>query len=744
MKRVASGDSWERRLGLEDGELDSRALFEGLYRVLMETSLDAILVADGRTGVLVDANLRAETMFGRGRDELVGQHQRLLHPLGLADEFEAVFRSHLRSGRALLPETVIRRADGQEIPVEIEAGVVDLDRGSVLAGVFRDSRASLEVHQARVRAEARFHDLVEHATLGIYIIRGGRFAYVNPRMAALFGRSREALYALDSVLETVHPDDRELVRSNLAQREAGSIQTLQYRFRGLRKVPRSENTPGGESAFDVEVRGTRSQSDPRGPAEIVGMLEDITDRLVAERELERLATVDEMTGLVNRQAMQRILRDMLNGPATQGAFILVDLDQFTSVNESYGDAAGDQLLRQVGVLLQSLSLADTVARWGDDEFAVLLIDVDAEAALRDANRIRIAIRSHGLDWHSDVIRATASIAVLPLDNSIATVSQLLQCAHTTLRSARDAGGDQVAVFQPESGMLQRRRQEARWQLRVRDALEDDAFLLYGQPIVPLARTGARIRRPALPLVEVLLRLPGEREPISAGRFIPVAERHGLIQRVDSWVLDRVIDALDRAGRDRGGDPPFAVSVNLSPLSIESERLRSVVIERVRRSSHIAPWLRFEITETTAVRDLEGVRAFAEALGVLGCSFLLDDFGSGANSIAYLTLPVSALKIDGTLVRRLVDDGQQRAVVRAYVEIAQRMGLRTIAEGVEDAQLFGHLVDLGTDDVQGFAIALPRPLSEILADPSLIPSEWDPAIGQAGADPVVPEPSRPRR
>jgi diguanylate cyclase (GGDEF)-like protein/PAS domain S-box-containing protein len=710
----------------------------------METSLDAILVADGRTGVLVDANARAETLFGRCRDELVGQHQRVLHPPGRAEEFEAVFRSHLRSGRALLPETVIRSADGSEIPVELEAGVVELESASVLAGVFRDSRTSPDERQARVRAEKRFHDLVEHAILGIYVIREGRFAYVNPKMAALFGRSREALYALDSVLETVLPDDRELVRSNLAQRETGSIQTLQYRFRGLRKVARCEDTPGGETVFDVEVRGTRSQSDPGGPAEIVGMLEDITDRLVAERELERLATVDDMTGLVNRQAMQRILREMLDGPDTQGAFVLVDLDQFTSVNESYGDAAGDQLLRQVGGILRGLNLAHTVARWGDDEFAVFLTDVDAEGAVRDADRIRIAIRSQTLDWHGNLVRATASIAVLPLDDSIATLSQLLQGAHTALRSARDAGGDQVAVFQPESDMLLRRRQEAQWQLKVRDALEDDAFLLYGQPIVPLARTGARTPRPTPPLVEVLLRLPGEHGPISAGRFIPVAERHGLIQRVDSWVLDHVIDDLDRAGRDRGGDPPFAVSVNLSPLSIESERLRSAVIERVRRSPHVAPWLRFEITETTAVRDLEGVRTFAETLGTLGCSFLLDDFGSGANSIAYLTLPVSALKIDGALIRRLVDDGQQRAVVRAYIEIAQRMGLRTIAEGVEDAQLFGHLVDLGADDVQGFAIALPRPLAEILADPTLIPGEWDPTIGQAGADPVVPEPSRPRR
>jgi diguanylate cyclase (GGDEF)-like protein/PAS domain S-box-containing protein len=676
---------------------------------------------------VIDVNERAESLFQRGREGLVGVHQRDLHPPDMARVHEGIFERHAEGVAPLSTgEAFILRGDGSRLPVEIESGRVGAGERTLVTGVFRDASVRDGDVSAPLRAEVRFRNLVENALVGIYIIEEGRFTYVNPRFTEILGVDRPTLYELPSVLEVIHPADRSTVAQNLARRVRGEIDTLQYRFRGLRGRPPEPGEPDHRDVFQVEVRGTRVPGGPGKQVEIVGMLEDISDRLATQERLERAARYDELTGLYNRHEMNLRLRESLGRARDRGvtdAFVLIDLDQFTSVNDVHGHLAGDALLQDISGVLTSLHLTSVVARLGDDELALLLPDRDDEEAVRDGEAIRLAIRGHATEFAGRRLRVTASIGIARLEPEFSDLSQVLQASHGALRAARRSGGDSVVLFRSESDEAVAHRNEAEWSLRIRDALEEGAFVLYGQPILALQETG-REAEGMLPMVEVLVRMRWEGEDVPAARFIPVAERHNLVQRIDRWVIENAWDAYEaHCGAGDSGD--VRLSVNVSPRAIEDAVFREELIrmasERPRAAAHTV----FEITETIAIRDLDVVRGFAETLHGLGCSFALDDFGSGANSIMYLTLPVTSLKIDGRLIRRIADDEQQRMIVRAYVDIAHRMGLRTVAEGVESAELRQPLLSLGVDEVQGWAVAMPQPLEELCAGPGPWIRAWTP-------------------
>ena len=438
-------------------------------------------------------------------------------------------------------------------------------------------------------------------------------------------------------------------------------------------------------------------------------LDGARDELRRSRDhLQHLATHDPLTDLPNRRALEASLDRLVTSSRERGlhgAVCVIDLDGFKYVNDSRGHAVGDDLLVKVSELLrQTLRPRDVLGRLGGDEFAVLLADTDADQSEAVVQRILTALRNGVLlSDGGRAVRTTASIglAVFGPDTRLSG-EQLLVEADIAMYDAKEAGRDRMALSGGGDPHQVDLRERHAWLERVRDALENDRFVLHGQPIVDLA-TG-EVRRH-----ELLLRMVGEDGAlIPPAAFLGVAERAGVIGSIDRWVLTRAC-AMLRDAQLAGARPVF--SVNLSGPSVGDREVLELLEHELATLPHAEGALLLEVTETAAVGDLVRAREFAARLQSLGCSLALDDFGSGYGSFAYLKqLPFDVLKIDGQFVRELVVSQEDQAVVTALVTIAQALGKQTVAEFVEDAETLALLRTLGVDQAQGYHVGRPGPLS----------------------------------
>jgi diguanylate cyclase (GGDEF)-like protein len=424
--------------------------------------------------------------------------------------------------------------------------------------------------------------------------------------------------------------------------------------------------------------------------------------------LQHLATHDPLTNLPNRRALEEALDRLVTTSRQRGmhgAVAVIDLDGFKYVNDSRGHAVGDTLLVKVSELLrQTLRPRDVLGRLGGDEFAVLLADTEPEQAEAAALRILTVLRAGvPLAKSGRTVRTTASIGLAVFGpDTRQSGEQLLVDADVAMYDAKEAGRDRLALSSGSDPHQIDLRERHTWLERVRDALDQDRFVLHGQPIVDLA-TG-EIRRH-----ELLLRMVSDDgELIMPGAFLGVAERGGVIGAIDRWVLRRACSML-REEQQAGRRPQF--SVNLSGPSVGDPEILAILEDELARLPEPRGSLLLEVTETAAVVDLEKARSFAERLQALGCRLALDDFGSGYGSFAYLKhLPFDVLKIDGQFVRELVVSQEDQAVVTALVTISRALGKQTVAEFVEDAETLDLLRSLGVDQAQGYHIGRPGPLA----------------------------------
>jgi len=428
--------------------------------------------------------------------------------------------------------------------------------------------------------------------------------------------------------------------------------------------------------------------------------------------LEHLATHDPLTDLPNRRALEQALDDLVTtcGERGQhGAVVVIDLDGFKYVNDSQGHAVGDLVLTRVAdVLRRTLRPGDVLGRLGGDEFAVLLSDTTSEEAERVVQRMLHALRSATLVVEGDrSIRSTASIglAVFGPETRLSG-ADLLVDADVAMYDAKEAGRDRLALssgLEPHQIEL---RERHTWIERVRHALDNDRFVLHGQPILDL-RAGEVARH------ELLLRMVADDGTlVLPGAFLGVAERAGVIGAVDRWVLSRAF-AMLRSAQQSGLRPKY--SVNLSGASVGDSEVLALVEAELATLEHPRGALVIEVTETAAVLDLVRARAFASRLQELGVGLALDDFGSGYGSFSYLKeLPFDVLKIDGQFVRNLVRSIEDQAVVTALVTIARALEKQTVAEFVEDEPTLAMLRALGVDQAQGYVIGRPASLAEQVA------------------------------
>lgn len=462
------------------------------------------------------------------------------------------------------------------------------------------------------------------------------------------------------------------------------------------------------------VRSSDGVDDGNGFGAVLNF-SDLSEELRLKSELARQATYDSLTHLVNRREFERRLTRAVERARRRGTphvLCYVDLDQFKLVNDGAGHEAGDELLRQVARLLdESVRGGDTVGRLGGDEFGVLLENCTLGQATRIVEKLRARVERFRFIWgeRSHGIGISAGLVAIGADSG--SMVAVMRDADSACYIAKEAGRNRVHVHHEDDERLMRLRGERSWIERIERALENDRFSLRAQRIEASDAAAAPHRH-----VEILLRLVDDAgQPLSPAEFLPAAERYDLGARIDRWV---VANALDWLASLPDGAGPDLCSINLSGQSLGDETSLAFIVERIRRSGVAPARLCFEVTETATIANLSNALALIGTLRELGCSFALDDFGSGLSSFAYLkTLPVDYLKIDGLFVRDMLDDPLDLAMVRSFNEVGQTMGMRTIAEYVESRAIRDALRDLGVDYVQGYAIGRPEPL-EALSFPAM--------------------------
>ena len=470
-----------------------------------------------------------------------------------------------------------------------------------------------------------------------------------------------------------------------------------------------------EISVDTSVAPIRDNDDKTIGAVLV--FRDVTAQRKLAHELSHQATHDTLTGLVNRAEFERRLTHLLASASAHSphALLYLDLDQFKVVNDTCGHIAGDDLLRQISALLRTkLRARDTLARLGGDEFGVLLDHCPLGEAKRVANVLREVLQGFRFAWQDKIFTIGVSIGLVPLVEAGETITGVFSAADAACYAAKDMGRNRVHTYQANDLMLARRDGEMRWIPRIQHALADGRFRLYYQPIFAFGPGTIETRHG-----EILLRMLDEQGRIVLpGAFIPAAERYGLMLAIDQWVVSKSLEALSVVADDAG-----VFTINISGQSLGATEFLEFVTERIRDTEVAPDQLCFEITETAAASELGHVLRFIDGLKKVGCRFALDDFGTGLSSFSYLkTLPIDYLKIDGAFIRELASDDIDMAMVEAVNRIGHKMGLLTIAEGVESDAISQKLQEIGVDYGQGYGLAKPQPLNlqRALASTPIVP------------------------
>jgi diguanylate cyclase (GGDEF)-like protein len=432
---------------------------------------------------------------------------------------------------------------------------------------------------------------------------------------------------------------------------------------------------------------------------------------VAARKILRRATTDSATGLPNRAAFEEAARRALAGAPAPRALLYLDLDNFTLVNDTASHAAGDALIHGIGSLLRArMRDDDQVFRIGGDEFALLLGAPGAGGFEARAEDLVRGIEGYRVGWESHVLNITVSAGLVAFAPGEIEYARLLSLADAACFTAKELGGNRVCAASQEPGETQQRTESMRWAVRIREAIDRGLFELDCQTIAPLRATVNDGRH-----YEVLLRMrePETGQRLGPGNFIPAAERFQLGVLLDRHVVELALGWLE--SRPDAVQQTSTCAINLTAASLVDENFSQFLHDRVRYGKVPAHKLCFEVTETSAVRDLSRAQALITRMRSLGCTFALDDFGTGFCSFNYLRgLDVDYFKIDGSFVRDLDSSPLSMAVIRSITDIAHVLRKKTIAEHTESDTVCATLRSLGVDFAQGYAIAPPVPMREYFA------------------------------
>jgi diguanylate cyclase (GGDEF)-like protein/PAS domain S-box-containing protein len=586
--------------------------------------------------------------------------------------------------------TLIRDEEGNQIEI---------------IGAWQDITESKQIEQALFQEKELAQVTLASIHDGVITTNAlGEVEYLNPMAERLTGWSLET--AKGNNLNTIFPLVRENDRSrlDLSLEQVLQTQTIESGDAYILLAQSGEEYIIAHSIAPIQDR----------EGEIIGcvlIFRDITKPRNLNRQLSWQANHDALTGLVNRARFEQLLAEAITAANLENVehiLCYLDLDQFKVVNDTCGHLAGDELLRQLAVLLKNqVRNSDVVARLGGDEFGILLPLCPLEFGEQIAQKIRSKIQDFRFLWQNNTFRIGVSIGLVTIDMDTNNLNSLLSAADAACFAAKERGRNRVHIYQANDLEVAQQRAERQWVGRLTQALEENRFSLYSQAIVPItcpdnSQSNYRYH------TEILIRLlepNGEIIPPMA--FIPAAERYGLMSKLDRWVIETFFINYFRLV---SADIPSLYSINISGVSINDDSFLPFIKECFQRYSVPPTAICFEITETATIANLSRAIQFIQELKEIGCYFALDDFGSGMSSFVYLkNLAVDFLKIDGHFIRNILDNPVDSVMVECIHRIGQVIGIQTIAESVENEAIIAKLCELGIDHVQGYYIAYPLPL-----------------------------------
>lgn len=556
--------------------------------------------------------------------------------------------------------------------------------------------------QARLQAEAELQRTYDTTPVGLFTLDArGRFLRMNATM-----RSKLALSDGDNHRWQTHF-------------EPGSWETLR------------EIAAHADGTGEAELRG-RGRPGAVPPWYLVkaihagrfieGSLQDISERVAATDRLRFLADHDSLTGMLNRRGIEQRLHAALLGTAEGRPMALayLDLDRFKLINDLYGHQTGDEVLKQVCDRAQAvLSAGHALGRLGGDEFLVVLGDTPMVAAARVGQRIIETISAQPYRLGSQAFQVRVSVGIVEV-NERASITDIISAAERACREAKH-NPQHLVVYDRHAPAFHEHAEELRLIKALGSSFSPSGLYLDMQPIMSL-------RDPAGSLdFEVLLRMrDAAGRPVPVRRILAAAEASGNMAQVDAWVLTRTLQWLERH-REQLPNTRF-VCVNVSGTSLNDERFIDTIFDTLGQYEALVPYLCIEITESVALHDLVYTRRFIDRLKARGARVALDDFGAGYTSFSYLrSLSTDALKIDGSLIRSMNQHPANIAIVAAIVELAHNLGMRSIAEWVEDRATLDTLSELGVDYAQGYIIGPPQPPEAFLGTTSAASFITDPEV-----------------
>lgn len=675
------------------------------YRRILEYSVDGIYQTS-RAGEIIYANQSLARTFGYQTPKEMRQHiQQVARDIYRHPEDRARFVDQLKlTGEVVGFECEMFGKSGESIWVRQNARAVLNGDGQIehIIGTVADVTALKQSELARQQAESDYERLFNTAQAGLYqSTEGGVLLRINEMFARLLGYTSptEMRTRVQSIGDDIYADPaiRRRLLTQLAQ--YGRVVNERVQFRRA----------DGHLIWVLMSAQYISRSTPADSI-IEGSIFDITEQVQAENEIRFLAEHDPLTLLPNRSRFQAQLEQhSADGPDTAPFTVLfLDLDHFKDINDTLGHLVGDALLKEIGRRLRKpLDLPHETFRLGGDEFAILINRTLSDEEL-DQLCQRIIKRAGREYLHEDNrLKVTASLGVVHSSQMKQHAEEslpeaIMRAADLALYSCKRGGRAGYRLY--EESMHLQLQHEKDLENRLEQALADDSLELHFQPIYS-AHTGRIIA------VEALLRWPTQEGMISPAVFIPLAERCGLIADIDAWVIQQataLCPLLTRHRRD------IRVSFNLSAHHFNNDSLDLLfgpVAQALEECSHN---LSIELTERVMFEHTDRVIGALEDLRMQGISISLDDFGTGYSSLSYLTrLPVDKLKIDQSFIREMDSNPTALAVVQAAAQIGRTLNLITNAEGVETAEQYAFVSNLGIDEVQGFHLGHPMPLDDIL-------------------------------
>ncbi len=677
-KRRSAEESLQREREFSEAVLDSLA---GAFFLLSSDGVilrwnAALSAAIGYTGAEIGTMNPLDFVSPRDREHV-----------------ENSMREVFEQGREMALEAEIVDRAGNVRPYALSGKPLRVGERTYLIGVARDITLRKRTEQQMARAKERLDLALTGSRLALWDwdLKNNK-VYFNESWSSLLGSEpRESIFSGDEVLLWNHPDDKDVFLAALGNATKGVSEEFDCEYR----VPNAS----AEWVW-MHSRGKVTQRDDTGRAlRMTGTSTDVTKRKRAEERAEYLATRDPLTGLPNRVLLHdRLEQGVFNAARhhTGFAFMFIDLDRFKTINDSLGHQVGDELLKRVAARLTACVRAtDTVARLGGDEFAVILenLDDDDDEGAQQVAEKMIGAMGAPMLIDNQHLSTSCSIGISLYPNDGKDSASLMKNADVAMYFAKEKGRNNYQFFSAQMNSRAQERLSVENYLRL--ALKRNELVLHYQPRVKMA-TGELVG------VEALIRWQHPRRGLlMPDKFIEVAEDSGLIVPIGEWVLENACAQI-RAWQ-HSVKHGLKISLNLSVGQVvDGERLYAAVQAALQRSGIDAECLELELTESHLMKNIDEKASLLHRLGQLGVGISIDDFGTGYSSLSYLkTLPVDSIKIDSSFVRDIHADANDAAIIKAILAMAHSLHLSVVAEGVETAEQFRLLKDLGCDEYQGF-------------------------------------------